>query len=59
MINQLFVKLIIIVVIVSFIIPAVFIIYGNYQTMAEEEFDLSRFSALFTFQINDCRLGIT
>jgi ABC-type uncharacterized transport system permease subunit len=58
MINQLFIKLIIIVIIVSFTIPAVLIIYGNFQTMAEEEFDLSQFSGLFTFQIEDCRLAL-
>ena len=57
MINQLLIKLIIIVVIISFIILQS-IIYGNFRTMAEEEFDLSQFSALFTFQIKDYRLAL-
>lgn len=50
MINRLFIKVIIILIIVAFSIPTLLMIYGDFKTMPEPEFDESNFSALVTLK---------
>ena len=51
MINLQLIKVIIILVIVAFSIPTLLMIYGDFKTMAEPEFDESHFSALATLNV--------
>ena len=49
MINRLFIKAIFIIIIVAFSIPAMLMIYHDFQITTEPEFDINHFSALFLF----------
>ena len=51
MINLQLIKVIILLAIAAFSIPACFMIYGDFKTMAEPEFDESHFSALATLDV--------
>ena len=49
--NRLFIKAIIIIIIVTFSIPAILIIYHDFQITAEPEFEINHFSALVTLHV--------
>ena len=51
MINLQLIKVIIILAIVAFSIPTFLMIYGDFKTMAEPEFDENHFSALVTLHV--------